>query len=91
MSKLIRKSLVGLLIGILALGLAAPATFFSILWGGGFRPLPVPEGDRVVRMEIRQPSSGGQDVPVTLDDLEALRGAGAKRNGAGPASCHCSK
>lgn len=64
-------------IGILALGLAAPATFFSILWGGGFRPLPVPEGDRVVRVEVRQPSSGGQAIAVTPGDLEALQRAGS--------------
>ena len=63
-------------IGILALGLAAPATFFSLLWGGGFRPLPVPEGERVVRVEVRQPSQGGQPSPILPDDIEALQGAG---------------
>jgi putative ABC transport system permease protein len=64
-------------IGILALGLAAPSTFFSILWGGGFRPLPVPEGDRIVRVEILQPTQGGQSISVTSSDLLALQQAGS--------------
>ena len=34
---------------ILALGIALPATFFSFLVGA-VRPLPVPRGDRIVRV-----------------------------------------
>jgi putative ABC transport system permease protein len=64
-------------IGILALGLAAPTTFFSILWGGGLRPLPVPDGDRVVRVDIRQPSRGGAAIALEPGDLEALQEAGS--------------
>lgn len=60
--------------GILALGLAAPATFFSLLWGGGFRPLPVPEGERVMRVEVLQARGGGRAVPVTFQDVALLEG-----------------
>jgi putative ABC transport system permease protein len=59
---------------VLTLGLAAPVTFFSILVGA-LRPLPVPDGDRVIRVEAFQPVTGGGEVPVTLRDLELLRGA----------------
>jgi predicted permease len=38
----------------LALGLAAPVTFASLLFGA-LRPLPVPEGHRVVRVDVTQP------------------------------------
>jgi predicted permease len=62
-----------LAVSILALGLAAPATFFSLLVGA-IRPLPVPEGNRIVRMEVIQPSGGGQAGVVRLADLELLRG-----------------
>ncbi|GMV03853.1 MAG: hypothetical protein AMXMBFR53_01350 [Gemmatimonadota bacterium] len=63
-----------LAVAILALGIAAPATFFSFLVGAG-RPLPVPEGDRVVRVDVVQPSRGGQALPVTMDDLALLQGS----------------
>jgi len=62
-------------VAILALGLAAPATFFSFLVGAT-RPLPVPEGDRVVRLEVVRPAADGRAIPVTSADLELLRGAG---------------
>lgn len=61
---------------ILALGIALPATFFSFLVGA-IRPLPVPEGDRVVRVDVVQPSRNGRSVPVMGADLEALRGSSA--------------
>ena len=44
-----------LAVTVLMLGLAAPTVFFSILVGFT-RPLPVPQGDRVVRGEVVQPS-----------------------------------
>jgi predicted permease len=59
---------------ILALGLAAPATFFSILVGS-VRPLPVPDGDRIVRVDVVQPAGAGRALPVTAEDLDGLRGA----------------
>lgn len=59
---------------VLGLGIAAPATFFSVLVGA-VRPLPVPEGDRVVRVDVLQPAREGRPLPVTVGDLEALRGA----------------
>jgi predicted permease len=63
-------------IGMLALGMAAPAVFFSLLWGGGLRHLPVPEGERVVRVDVMQPREAGAYVPVQLGDLPSLRDAG---------------
>ena len=62
--------------GILALGLASAATFFAIL-NGLDRPLPVPEGDRIVRVDVIQPMRDGRTVPVTGTDLEAWRGTPA--------------
>jgi predicted permease len=60
-------------VAVLALGLAAPATFFSFLVGA-IRPLPVPQGDRIVRVDVVQPSRDGRSLPVTGRDLEALQG-----------------
>lgn len=63
-----------LAVSVLALGIAAPATFFSFLVGA-VRPLPVPEGDRVVRVDVVQPTGNGRALPVTAMDLEALQGS----------------
>jgi predicted permease len=65
-----------LAVGVLALGLAAPATFFSFLVGAS-RPLPVPDGDRVVRVDVVQPSRGGRPVAVLERDLAQLAGGGS--------------
>jgi putative ABC transport system permease protein len=65
-----------LAVAVLTLGLAAPVIFFSIL-AGALRPLPVPEGSRVIRMEVTQAATGGTPVPLTLQDLEELQGAGS--------------
>lgn len=59
---------------VLTLGLAAPVTFFSLLVGA-IRPLPVPQGERVVRFEVVQTTTGGGSVPITLSDLESLQGS----------------
>lgn len=59
--------------GVLALGLAAATTFFSILHGLT-RPLPVPDGHRVVRMEVVRPTDDGRALGVTEADLERWRG-----------------
>ena len=58
-------------VGILALGLAAPTTFFSLLWGGGMRPLPVPDGDQIVRIDVTNPRSSAQ-MTADLQDVRAL-------------------
>ncbi len=59
---------------VLALGLAAPATFFSLLVGA-IRPLPVPGGDQIVRVDVLQPVRGGSTETVRLSDLDLLQGA----------------
>jgi predicted permease len=58
---------------ILSLGVAAPTVFFSILWGVGYRTLPVPDGDRIVRLEVTQPAGPGRVARVTPLDAELLR------------------
>ena len=63
-----------LAVSVLTLGLAAPVVFFSIL-AGALRHLPVPEGSRVIRLEVTRPATGGDPISVTLEDLEQLRGA----------------
>lgn len=71
--------------GVLALGLAAATTFFAILHGLT-RPLPVPEGERVVRIDVVQPMADGRSVGVTGADLmgwtdtPALGGIGGVRS-----------
>ena len=62
-----------LAVAILALGLAAPATFFSFLVGA-IRPLPVPEGDRVVRVDVVQPTRGGRSLPIPAGEVPSLQG-----------------
>jgi putative ABC transport system permease protein len=60
-------------VAILALGLAAPTVFFSILVGA-VRPLPVPDGERVVRVDVVQPARAGQPLPLESADLVGLGG-----------------
>ncbi len=63
-----------LAVAILALGIALPATFFSFLVGA-VRPLPVPRGERIVRVDVVQPSRDGRALSITPADLDALGGA----------------
>jgi len=58
--------------GVLTLGLAAPTTFFSLLVGA-IRPLPVPDGEQVIRMEVVRPSGDDRTLPISLDDLRSLQ------------------
>jgi len=58
---------------ILALGLAAPTVFFSILWGISGRPLPIAQGHEVIRIDLVQPTSSGRVTEVTTADVNALR------------------
>jgi putative ABC transport system permease protein len=60
-----------LALAILALGLAAPTVFFSILVGA-IRPLPVPEGHQVVRVDVVQPTAAGQSLAVEPRDVAGL-------------------
>jgi len=66
------RSTTALAVTILALGLAAPAVFFSLLVGS-IRPLPVPEGDRVIRIDVLQPSRGGRPLAVMPAEVRDLR------------------
>jgi putative ABC transport system permease protein len=65
-----------LAVAVLALGLAAPTVFFSLLVGAT-RPLPVPDGERVVRIDIVQPARDGRALAVEPGDLRVLSGVGA--------------
>lgn len=70
-------------VGMLSLGMAAPATFFSLLWGGGLRPLPVPEGAQVMRVEVLESGGGGRRADVGFRDVALLEGvAGIEQVGA---------
>ena len=60
-----------LAIAILSLGLALPSTFFSLLVGA-IRPIPVPAGDRVVRVKVIQPERSGAPLLVLPGDLVSL-------------------
>jgi putative ABC transport system permease protein len=63
-------------VGVLSLGLCAPTVFFSILVGAT-RPLPVPRGDRIVRVDVVQPREDARAVTVRMSDLLELQGAGS--------------
>ena len=63
-----------LAVSVLALGLAAPATFFSLLVGA-IRPLPVPDGHRVARIDVVQPERDGRSLALVLDDLGSMAGS----------------
>jgi putative ABC transport system permease protein len=65
-----------LAVTILALGISLPTTFFSFLVGAT-RPLPVPRGDRVVRVDIVQPTRDGRPLSATGADLAELGGSSA--------------
>lgn len=65
-----------LAVTILALGIALPTTFLSFLVGAA-RPLPVPEGERVVRVDLSRPAAGGGTVAAGSSDVQALQGLGA--------------
>lgn len=58
---------------ILAVGLALPAIFSSLLVGA-VRPLPVPDGQAVVRVDVVQPRQGGRELGVLPRELDALQG-----------------
>jgi hypothetical protein len=68
-----------LAVSVLALGLAAPATFLSLLVGAT-RDLPVPDEDHVARIDVVQPERGAFSLPLTLDDLGYLAQRVARRD-----------
>ena len=80
-----------LAVGVLAFGLAAPTVLFSLLMGVN-RPLPVPDGDRVVRVVIAQPARAGRPLAAvtprnttrlatTVRSPVAVRGLGRQHRG----------
>ena len=52
----------------LALGLGAATAIYSVMTGFT-RPLPIPEGERVVQVRLTDPENGRTDI--TADDLQA--------------------
>jgi predicted permease len=66
-----RPSFAASAIGTIALGIAAVATAFTIIDSVFLRPLPVSDGDRLVR--IYYPRANGGARPVGLDAIRVLR------------------
>jgi predicted permease len=61
--------------GALALGLGIGLTtlMFCVIYGAAFRPLPVPDGDRIVHMEHVDPPRGLESLGISLHDLADWR------------------
>lgn len=57
--------------GVLALGLGIGLTtlMMCVLYGAAFRPLPVPDGQRIIHLEQEDRERGIQSQPVSLHDL----------------------
>jgi hypothetical protein len=72
-AKGLRRSVGTTTLAVSILALAAPATFFSLLVGA-IRPLPVPEGDRVARIDVVQPERDARPLALTLEDLSSIEG-----------------
>ena len=45
------------------------STIFSFAYAAAYRPLPVPEGDRVMHLEQEDPSRGRQELRVGYHDF----------------------
>ncbi len=57
--------------GVVALGLGIGLTtiMFCLIYGAAFRPLPVPDGNRIVHIEHVDPIRGLESLDVSLHDL----------------------
>lgn len=59
-------------VATIGLGIGANTTVFSVVYGVLFRPLPFPESDRLVRVQV-SPSDGSEPTPITDSELLELR------------------
>jgi predicted permease len=61
--------------GVVALGLGIGLTtlMFCVIYGAALRPLPVPDGDRIVHMEQEDPARGLEGLGISLHDLADWR------------------
>jgi putative ABC transport system permease protein len=57
----------------LGLGIGLATTIFSFLYAAMYRPLPVPEGDRIVHLEEEDLVQGLQGLSVTYHDYQDWR------------------
>src|SRR5215813_2315982 len=57
----------------LALGIAATSAVFSLTYTVLLRPLPFPNGERLVRIFSSNPASGVGETNVSYDDFEDLQ------------------
>ena len=58
----------------LGLGIGLSTTIFSVVYGTAYRPLPVPEGDRIVHLDQADPARGRREIPVGYHDFQDWRG-----------------
>ena len=62
-----------LVIGTMALGIAATTAVYSVIDGVIVRPLPFPEGDRFAQLLRPRTDGKGGDSPITAGTLAAIR------------------
>jgi len=66
-----------LVLGTMALGIAATTAVYSVIDGVILRPLPFPEGDRFVRFPHPHTDGKGGDTWISAGTLRALRNTAA--------------
>jgi putative ABC transport system permease protein len=63
----------GLVLGTMALGIAATTAVYSVIDGVILRPLPFPEGDRFVQLLRPRTDGQGGDTRISAGTLRALQ------------------
>lgn len=53
----------------LGMGIGLATTIFSVVYSAVYRPLPVPEGDRILHLEWANPSQGRRELAVGYHDF----------------------
>jgi len=53
----------------LGLGVGLATTIFSFVYAASYRPLPVPEGNRILHLEMEDPSRGRRELAVGYHDF----------------------
>jgi len=66
-----------LVLGTMALGIAATTAVYSVIDGVILRPLPFPEGDRFVQLLRPRTDGTGGDTRISAGTLRALRDTAA--------------